>query len=180
MCDNGSNLRLGRRSGGGGLTGSRQGGPLQLSHTGVVGWGFVVETKQVERAVHDQERQFVAQGDAAFARAAGSDGEGDDQRTQLGDAVGTGQTGDIGVEGQHIGGVIFAAVASVESVDSAGVGDADLDGAGPSETSGGQRLAHAEIEAALIDTVEKRWIDGDVDAVSSGGGRELMRGHALR
>jgi len=90
----------------------------------------VVEAEEVEGAVGGEEAEFIGEGDLARAGAAGGNGDGDDQRAELLDAVGVAKAGEVGVEGEDVGGFVVAEVPAVESVDGAGISEAEGDGAG--------------------------------------------------
>ena len=91
---------------------------------------------------------------------------------KLGDAVGVAQAGDVGVEGQHVGGLVEAEVAGVETSHGAGVGQAQGDGARGPEAPGVERVSDGVGEEGGVGAVAEWGVDVDVDAVGGGhGGR---------
>ena len=125
------------------------------------------------RAPWDGEQaELVGEWDGAGASAARGDRHGDDQRAELGDAVGVAQAGDVGVEGEHVGGLVEAEVAGVETSHGAGVGQAQGDGARGPEAPGVEGVSDGVGEEGGVGAVAEWGVDVDVDAVGGGhGGR---------
>jgi hypothetical protein len=90
----------------------------------------------VQRAVNDEQGELVDEGHIALLRADGRDGQGDDQRAQIFDAVRTAQAGNVDVEREHVRGVIFAQVALVEALHGTRIGDRDGDRAWVAQAAG--------------------------------------------
>lgn len=144
---------------------SAQRDTFHLFHLLLLIWFLVVESKQMQRAMHGQQRELISQRHCTFPGAARGHRQRDHDFAKFGRTVRPAQSVEIRIEREDIRRRVLPSKPAIQSAHRSRIGHVNGDDSRDSQFPRGERLSHAALKSIHIDAVDKGGIDLDVYVV---------------